>query len=95
MNNPSDVVAAQVKAVLDEIFAFCSDACDARQSACAGSAEWYKRTGEILAYARMTALLSRLEEPTLPPTRPDYTRRQTVAHIEENTYVILSLVLPN
>jgi hypothetical protein len=66
-----DLVASEVKVVLDEIFAFCSDACDARQTACEGSAEWYKRTGEILAYARMTSLLSRLETAANVPGDPE------------------------
>jgi hypothetical protein len=52
----------EVKVVLEEISAFCSDAFDAQRAACVGSAEWHKRTGEILAYAMMTALLLRIEE---------------------------------
>jgi len=55
-------VAEQIRTTLNEIHAFCSDACDARQAAREGSAEWHKRTGEVLAYARMTAMLSMLEE---------------------------------
>jgi hypothetical protein len=70
-----DLVASEVKVVLDEIFAFCSHACDARQTACEGSAEWHKRTGEILAYARMTSLLSRLGNGG-QCTRRSRTRRQ-------------------
>jgi hypothetical protein len=57
-----NLVAAEVKVVLQEISEFCSDAIDAQSAACEGSAEWHKRTGEILAYAMMTALLSRIEE---------------------------------
>jgi len=70
-----DLAASEVKVVLDEIFAFCSDAWDARQSAHENSAEWHKRTGEILAYARMTSLLSRLETAADVPGGPE-TRRQ-------------------
>jgi hypothetical protein len=66
-----DLVASEVKVVLDEIFAFCADACDARRTAFQGSAEWHKRTGEILAYARMTSLLSRLETATNVPGDPE------------------------
>jgi hypothetical protein len=51
MNEPlvrQNPVAAQAKVVLDEIFALCQDACDARKAASQGSAEWHKRTGEVL-----------------------------------------------
>jgi hypothetical protein len=64
MNEPlvrQNPVAAQAKVVLDEIFALCQDACDARKAASQGSAEWHKRTGEVLAYARVTSLLCKLE----------------------------------
>ncbi len=54
----------QIRIALDEIHAFCADAWDARQAARQGSAEWQKRTGEILAYARMTSLLAMVEEAT-------------------------------
>jgi hypothetical protein len=56
------LIVMEVKVVLEEISAFCSDAFDAQRAACVGSAEWHKRTGEILAYAMMTALLLRIEE---------------------------------
>jgi len=58
----NDALAEQVRYALAEIFAFCANAYEARESACEGSAEWHKRTGEVLAYARMTSLLSRLEQ---------------------------------
>jgi hypothetical protein len=88
-----DLVAAQIKITLDEIFAFCSDACDARQSAHENSAEWHKRTGEILAYARMTALLSRLEKLANPSGRTTAPRTfaQSEYTLGEITYVVLSV----
>jgi hypothetical protein len=52
----------RIREGLEMILAFCADACEARENACEGSAEWHKRTGEVLAYARMTSLLSRVEE---------------------------------
>jgi hypothetical protein len=55
-------VAAEVKVVLEEILEFCSYAVDAQRAACVGSAEWHKRTGEILAYASMIALLSKVDK---------------------------------
>ena len=63
-----DLVAAQVKLALDLISQFCSDAFDAQNTASEGSAEWHKRTGEILAYALMTALLLRIEETAKTPS---------------------------
>ena len=62
-----DAVAVEVKIVLEKISEFCSDAFDAQCAACEGSAEWHKRTGAILAYAMMTALLSRIEAALEPP----------------------------
>jgi hypothetical protein len=56
------LIVTEVKIVLEEISAFCSDAFDAQCAAGEGSPEWHKRTGEILAYAMMTALLLRIEE---------------------------------
>ena len=61
------LIVTEVKIVLEEISAFCSDAFDAQRAACVGSAEWHKRTGEILAYAMMTALLSRIEAAVKTP----------------------------
>jgi hypothetical protein len=63
---PQSLVVAEVKVALEEISAFRSEALDAQRAACVGSAEWHKRTGEILAYAMMTALLSRIEEAARP-----------------------------
>jgi len=60
-----------VKHVLDEILSFCADACTAREEAEKGSAEWHKRTGEILAYARMTCSLSKLEQVAVVAGRRD------------------------
>jgi len=57
-----DSLAGQIKEALNEIHAFCGDACVARRAARKGSAEWHKRTGEILAYGRMTSLLAMVEE---------------------------------
>jgi hypothetical protein len=61
------LIVTEVEVVLEEIFAFCSDAFDAQRAACVGSAEWHKRTGEILAYAVVTALLSRIEAAVKTP----------------------------
>jgi hypothetical protein len=52
----------RIQEALETILAFCADAYDARENACEGSAEWHKRTGEVLAYARMTSLLWGIEE---------------------------------
>jgi hypothetical protein len=46
---------------LDEILQHCGQALSERDNAEEGSAEWHKRTGEILAYARMTYALDKLE----------------------------------
>jgi hypothetical protein len=61
------VIVAEVKVALEEISALCSDAFDAQRAACVGSAEWHKRTGEILAYAMITTLLSRVEAAVRTP----------------------------
>lgn len=55
-------ITESVKDALDEILTFCADAITAREEAEEGSAEWHKRTGEILAYGRMTCSLSRVEQ---------------------------------
>jgi hypothetical protein len=59
-----------VKEALDEILTFCIEACAERQAATEGSPEWHKRTGEILAYGKMTHALAKLERcDTLPAAR--------------------------
>ncbi len=51
-----------VKRTLKEILDYCGEVMDSRQQAAEGSAEWHKRTGEILACARLTSLLWELED---------------------------------
>jgi hypothetical protein len=51
-----------VKRTLKEILDYCGEVMDSRQQAAEGSAEWHKRTGEILACARLTSLLWDLED---------------------------------
>jgi hypothetical protein len=51
---------AHVEDVLFDILVASQEAGTARQSAAEGTAEWYKRTGEILAYGRLTHLFCRL-----------------------------------
>jgi len=62
MECPPNSITELVKGALDQILTFCGDACTAREEAEEGSAEWHKRTGEILAYGRMTYSLSKLEQ---------------------------------
>jgi len=57
----------RIQEALEIILAFCADAYDARGNACEDSAEWHKRTGEVLAYARMTSLLWVIEEVAARP----------------------------
>ena len=57
LQSQPDFFGEQVKQALDEIFALCGDACDALKVAHEHSAEWHKRTGEVLAYARVTSVL--------------------------------------
>ena len=64
-------VTELVKDALDEILTFCADAYTAREEAKEGSAEWHKRTGEILAYGRMTFSLSKLEQAAAGSGRSD------------------------
>jgi hypothetical protein len=45
-----------------EILEACREACEARRNAEEGTPEWHKRTGEILAYARMTNVFSQLQD---------------------------------
>ena len=46
---------------LSQIMLACEEACAARLTTAEGSAEWHKRTGEILAYGKATSLLCRLQ----------------------------------
>ncbi len=54
-----------VELVFREILVACGEATAARQSAPVGSSEWQKRTGEILAYGRVTHVLDRLKNLTV------------------------------
>lgn len=51
-----------VERSLREVLLICEQACATRQTAPEGSPEWYKRTGEILACAKLTSVLCRLEQ---------------------------------
>ncbi len=53
---------AIVEHSLQEILLVCAEACAARRSAPEGSAEWHKRTGEILACGKLTNVLYHLQE---------------------------------
>ena len=53
---------AVVEHSLQEILLVCAEACTARRSAPEGSAEWHKRTGEILACGKLTNVLYNLQE---------------------------------
>ncbi|MGA2812163.1 MAG: hypothetical protein ABSG16_12235 [Candidatus Acidiferrum sp.] len=50
---------------LREILEACREACEARRNAPEGTPEWHKRTGEILAYAKMTNVFSQLQDTML------------------------------
>jgi hypothetical protein len=65
MEREQEIVVIASEA-LDEILQHCGQALSERDSADEGSPEWQKRTGEILAYAKMTAALDKLER-ALPP----------------------------
>jgi hypothetical protein len=51
-----------VERSLREVLLICEQACATRQSAPEGSPDWYKRTGEILACAKLTSVLCKLEQ---------------------------------
>jgi len=51
-----------VEHALRDILDACQQACEARRCALEGSPEWYKRTGEILAYGKMTHVFSSLQQ---------------------------------
>jgi DcmR-like sensory protein len=51
-----------VKRTLKDILDYCGEVMVERRRAATGSAEWHRRTGEILACARLTSLVSRLED---------------------------------
>jgi len=55
-----------VERALRQIILACEDACAAKLIAPQGSAEWCKRTGEILAYGKVTSMLCRLQT-AIPP----------------------------
>ena len=57
-----------VERSLQEVLLLCQQARAARQAAAEGSAEWHKRTGEILACAKLTKLLSQLQVSTSETT---------------------------
>jgi hypothetical protein len=56
-----------VERSLREILLVCQEACAARQCAPKGSAEWHKRTGEILACSKFTSILYELQASIPPP----------------------------
>jgi hypothetical protein len=47
---------------LDQILLACQQSCAARRRVAEGTAEWHKRTGEILAYGNMTHVFIGLHE---------------------------------
>jgi hypothetical protein len=51
-----------VEQSLREILLVCEEACAARQTAVKNSAEWHKRTGEILACGKLTDVLFKLQQ---------------------------------
>ena len=51
-------VQSIIERSLEEVLSLCQDAAAARRCATEGSAEWHKRTGEILACAKFTSVLS-------------------------------------
>ena len=53
-----------VERCLREVVLVCEQACASRQSASEGSPEWYKRTGEILACAKLTSVFCKLQQST-------------------------------
>ena len=77
-------LSEQIKIALQEIHHFFGDAYDARRAARENSAEWHKRTGEALAYARMTALLSMLE--VVASESPD---RETNRELKKQTRALI------
>jgi hypothetical protein len=68
--SPASPVHLDVQRVVDrslrQILLVCEEACAARQAAPKDSPEWYKRTGEILAYGKLTSILCELQA-SVPP----------------------------
>jgi hypothetical protein len=64
-DTPETTVNHLVELVFREILVACGEATVARQSAPVGGPEWQKRTGEILAYGRVTHVLDRLKNLTV------------------------------
>jgi hypothetical protein len=56
-----DDLGQMLERVLDGILTYCGEAGQARHSAVAGSADWNKSTGRILAYGRLTSALHKLQ----------------------------------
>jgi hypothetical protein len=63
---------------LREILLVCQEACAARQTAVKDSAEWHKRTGEILACAKLTDVLLKLQQRLRAQCAPDSFHRLTL-----------------
>jgi len=77
----------RVKEALDLILAFCAEALEERAKACEDSAEWHKRTGEVLAYARMTSLLWGIEEAAKTSRQTDR-RKSTYRELRTYFYML-------
>lgn len=56
-----DDLGPTLERALQEIVLACGEACAARKSHPVGSVEWHKRTGEILAYGKLTCVLDSLQ----------------------------------
>jgi MEDS: MEthanogen/methylotroph, DcmR Sensory domain len=59
-----DDLGPTLERALQEIVLACGEACAARKSHPVGSVEWHKRTGEILAYGKLTCVLDSLQRHT-------------------------------
>jgi len=58
-----------VERALRQILLVCEEACAARHAAPEDSAEWHKRTGEILACGKLTSILYELQAGIPPQER--------------------------
>jgi MEDS: MEthanogen/methylotroph, DcmR Sensory domain len=54
-------IGRMVERSLQEIVLACAESCAARRDSPEGSVEWHKRTGEILAYGKLTNVLDKLQ----------------------------------
>jgi DcmR-like sensory protein len=57
----NDDLDEMLERVLNAILAYCGEAGEARHTAAAGSADWNKSTGRILAYGKLTSALHKLQ----------------------------------